>query len=69
MYRHLDERITATENMRARDLVKLVPVACDIAEAIFQLEKEGLTSLSDINKLLNNAIKIAAPQQQKISQN
>ena len=70
MYRHLDERITATENMKARDLVKIVPVACDIAKAIFQLEKEGLTALSGINKLLlNNDNKIAAQQQHKISQN
>jgi hypothetical protein len=51
MYRHLDERITATENMRARDLVKIVSVACDIAKAIFQLEKEGLTAISGIDKL------------------
>jgi len=70
MHRHLDERITATENMRARDLVIIVPVACDIAKAIFQLEKEGLSALSGINKrLLNNDNKIAAQQQQKISQN
>ena len=68
MYRHLEERITATENMRACDLVKIVPVGCDIAKVIFQLEKEGLTALYGINKLLNNDNKIAA-QQQKISQN
>ena len=41
MYRHLEERITAPENMRACDLVKIVPVACDIAKAIFQLEKKA----------------------------
>ena len=55
MYRHLDERITATENMKARDLAKIVPVACDIAKAIFQLEKEGLRALSGINKLTSKA--------------
>jgi FixJ family two-component response regulator len=62
MYRHLDERITATENMKARDLAKIVPVACDIAKAIFQLEKEGLRALSGINKLTSKAA-------QQISQN
>ena len=41
MYRHLDERITA-ENVKARDLIELVPLACDVAETIFKLESEGL---------------------------
>jgi hypothetical protein len=58
MYRHLDERITA-ENVKARDLIEIVPLACDIAETIFKLESEGLRALA--NK------KIA--QQQNISQN
>ena len=41
--------------MKARDLAKIVPVAYDIAKAIFQLEKEGLRALSGINKLTSKA--------------
>jgi hypothetical protein len=41
--------------MKARDLAKIVPVACDIAKAIFQLEKESLRTLSGINKLTSKA--------------
>jgi hypothetical protein len=48
--------------MKARDLAKIVPVACDIAKAIFQLEKEGLRALSGINKLTSK-------EAQQISQN
>ena len=67
IYRHLDQRVTA-ENVKDRDLIEIVPLACNIAETIFQLEKEGLIALSGINKILNNDNKIAA-QQEKISQN
>ena len=63
IYRHLDQRITA-ENGKARDLVELVPLACDIAETIFKLESEGLRALSGINKIIINKA-----TQQQISQN
>ena len=61
MYRHLDERIT-TENVKARDLIEIVQLACDIAETIYKLEIEGLRALSGINKLTSKAT-------QQISQN
>jgi len=64
IYRHLDQRITA-ENVKARDLIEIVPVACDIAESIYKLEIEGLRALSGINKLTINK----AAQQQQTSQN
>ena len=38
IYRHLEQRITAG-NTKAHDLVEIVPVACDIAETIFKLER------------------------------
>jgi hypothetical protein len=41
IYGHLEETLTA-ENIRARDLEKIVPVACDIAITIFELKGEGL---------------------------
>lgn len=62
LYRQLDQRITA-ENIRAHDLVELVPLACDIAETIFKLECEGLRGLSGIYNLTNKAA------QQQMSQN
>jgi hypothetical protein len=64
MYRHLDERITA-ENVKARDLIELVPLACNIAETIFKVESEGLRALSDINKITSKA----AQQYLRVSQN
>jgi hypothetical protein len=63
LYRQLDQRITA-ENVKARDLIEIVPVACDIAETIFKVESEGLRALSGINKLTINKA-----AQQQISQN
>ncbi len=64
MYRHLDQRVTA-ENVKARDLIEIVPLACNIAETIYKLEIEGLRALSGINKLTINK----TAQQQQISQN
>jgi hypothetical protein len=67
IYRHLDQRVTA-ENVKARDLIQIVPLACDIAETIFQLEKEGLRALAGINnKILTN--KKISQHGQNISQN
>ena len=63
IYRHLEQRVTAG-NTRVRDLIEIVPIACDIAETIFKLESEGLRALSGINKLANNKA-----AQQHISQN
>jgi ACT domain-containing protein len=60
MYRHLDERITA-ENVKARDLVEIVPLACNIAETIFKVESEGLRALSGINKLTSKAAQQISP--------
>ena len=61
IYRHLDQRVTA-ENTRVRDLIEIVPLACNIAETIFKLESEGLRALSGINNLTSKAA-------QQISQN
>ena len=61
IYRHLDQRVTDV-NTRVRDLIEIVPLACDIAETIFKLESEGLRALSGINKLTSKAA-------QQISQN
>jgi hypothetical protein len=63
LYRQLEQRATA-ENTRVRDLIEIVPLACNVAETIFKLESEGLRALSGINKLLTSK---ATTQQ--ISQN
>ena len=57
-----------SENVKARDLVEIVPLACNIAETIFKVESEGLRALSGINNklLTNNKV---AQQHQNISQN
>ena len=62
IYRHFDQRITAG-NTRVRDLIEIVPLACDITETIFKPESEGLRALSGINKLLTSKAT------QQISQN
>jgi FixJ family two-component response regulator len=68
IYRHLEERLTATEKTRARDLAEIATAACEIAKTNIKLECEGLRALDGINnKLLAN--KKVAQQQQNISQN
>jgi hypothetical protein len=56
-------RVTA-ENVKARDLIELVPLACNIAETIYKLEIEGLRALSGINKITINKA-----DQEQMSQN
>ena len=48
IYGRLDQKITAG-NTRVRDLIEIVPLACNIADTIFKVESEGLRALSGIN--------------------